>query len=61
MLPAHRGHDLGKRIVSSMIEDGPGAHFRWTLFTGDAHGLYRQFGFAEPDTTAMVRPARNPQ
>jgi len=20
----------------------------WTLFTRDAHGLYRQFGFAEP-------------
>lgn len=53
----HRGHGLGKRIVQAMIDDGPGAHFRWTLFTSDAHGLYEQFGFAEPDRTALVRPA----
>ncbi|WP_167045012.1 GNAT family N-acetyltransferase [Salinibacterium sp. ZJ454] len=61
VLPAHRGNELGKRIVSAMIDEGPGANFRWTLFTGDAHDLYRQFGFTEPDTTAMVRPARTPQ
>ena len=54
----HRGHSLGKRLVSRMIDEGPGADFRWLLFTGDAHDLYRQFGFAEPDSTAMVRPAR---
>jgi len=54
---AHRGHSLGKGIVSRMIDEGPGPHFRWTLFTSTAHGLYRQFGFAEPDHTAMVRPA----
>jgi GNAT superfamily N-acetyltransferase len=54
----HRGHSLGKRLVSMMIDEGPGAAFRWMLFTGDAHDLYRQFGFAEPDATAMVRPAR---
>lgn len=53
----HRGHGLGKRIVQTMIDDGPGAHFRWTLFTSDAHGLYEQFGFAAPDATALVRPA----
>lgn len=54
----HRGHGLGKRLVRLMIDDGPGADMRWTLFTGDAHGLYRQFGFTEPDDTAMVRAAR---
>ncbi|KAE8762448.1 GNAT family N-acetyltransferase [Georgenia thermotolerans] len=58
VMPAHRGHGLGKRLVRAMIDDGPGAGFRWTLFTGDAHGLYEQFGFAAPDATAMVRPAR---
>ncbi len=52
---AHRGHGLGKRIVQEMIDDGPGARFRWTLFTKDAHGLYEQFGFHEPTSTAMVR------
>ncbi|WP_307852472.1 GNAT family N-acetyltransferase [Glaciihabitans sp. dw_435] len=58
VLPAHRGHGLGKRIVSAMIEEGPGAKFRWVLFTGDAHGLYEQFGFAAPDERAMVRPGK---
>ncbi len=56
--PAHRGAGLGHRLVTTMIDEGPGADFRWTLFTGDAHGLYRQHGFAEPDATAMVRPPR---
>lgn len=60
VLPAHRGHGLGKALVAAMIDDGPGPHLRWTLFTGDAHGLYEQFGFAPPDGTAMVRPARRP-
>ena len=58
VLEAHRGHGLGKRLVQFMIDDGPGADMRWTLFTADAHDLYRQFGFAEPDATAMVRPAQ---
>lgn len=52
----HRGAGLGTRVVRTMIEEGAGAPFRWTLFTGDAHGLYEKFGFAAPDATAMVRP-----
>ena len=60
VLPGHRGHGLGKALVAAMIEEGPGAHLRWTPFTGDAHGLYTQFGFAPPDHTAMVRPGRRP-
>ena len=55
----HRGHGLGKRLMQLMIDDGPGPDMRWTLFTSDAHGLYRRFGFAEPDRTAMVRPPRS--
>lgn len=58
VLEDHRGHGLGKGLLQLMIEEGPGRDFRWTLFTGDAHGLYEQFGFAEPDATAMVRPPR---
>ncbi|PPL16506.1 GNAT family N-acetyltransferase [Microterricola pindariensis] len=54
---AHRGNGLGTRIVQAMIDDGPGAHFRWTLFTSDAHGLYEKFGFTDPGPTALVRPA----
>lgn len=58
VLRAHRGHGLGKRIVQYMIDEGPGARFRWMLHTGDAHGLYRQFGFAVPDAMYLERPAR---
>ena len=60
VLDEHRGNGLGKRIMTRMIEDGPGREFRWVLFTADAHGLYEQFGFAAPDQTAMVRPAAKP-
>jgi GNAT superfamily N-acetyltransferase len=55
--PGHRAAGLGRRILTTMIDDGPGAGFRWTLFTRDAHGLYRDYGFLEPDATAMVRPS----
>jgi GNAT superfamily N-acetyltransferase len=57
VLDAHRGHGLGKRIVARMIDDGPGAKFRWMLHTSDAHGLYRQFGFADPNPTYLERPS----
>jgi GNAT superfamily N-acetyltransferase len=54
---AARGAGIGTALVRTMIEDGSGRDFRWTLFTQDAHGLYARFGFAAPDATAMVRPA----
>jgi GNAT superfamily N-acetyltransferase len=53
-----RGAGLGKELVASMIDRGPGASFRWSLHTSDAHGLYRQFGFADPDDRYLERPAR---
>lgn len=56
--PDHRGHRLGHRLVETMIDEGPGADFRWVLFTRDAHGLYASHGFGEPDDSAMVRAAR---
>jgi GNAT superfamily N-acetyltransferase len=58
VLPAHQGRGVATAMLEELIERGPGAHLRWTLFTSDAHSLYRKFGFAEPDATAMVRPAR---
>ena len=58
VIDGHRGNGLGKRLVKLMVDDGPGSGFRWTLFTSDAHGLYRLFGFGAPDHTALVRPAR---
>lgn len=55
--PGHRGQGIGKLLMKAMVDDGPGAEFRWTLFTDDAHRLYAQFGFAAPDHRAMVRPS----
>jgi GNAT superfamily N-acetyltransferase len=54
--PGSRGLGIGKQLMAAMIDDGPGAGFRWTLLTKDAHGLYEQFGFVAPDASAMVRP-----
>ena len=56
VLPAHRGAGLGKALVRMMIDDGPGAGLRWMLHTSDAHGLYRQFGFAASDGGYLERP-----
>jgi GNAT superfamily N-acetyltransferase len=56
VVPAHRGAGLGVALVRAMIEDGPGAEFRWMLHTADAHDLYRRFGFGEPDATYLERP-----
>ena len=53
-----RGGGLGKELVATMIDRGPGAGFRWTLHTADAHELYRKYGFGEPDTRYMERPGR---
>ena len=55
VLPAHRGAGLGQALVRMMIEDGPGAGWRWMLHTSDAHGLYRRFGFAAPSHRYLER------
>lgn len=56
----HRSQGLGKRLIATMIDEGPGAHLRWFLTTRDAHGLYEQLGFAKPDQRMMVRPGSFP-
>jgi len=60
VLPEHRGRGLGVALVKAMIDDGPGAHFRWMLHTGDAHGVYAKAGFRAPDATYLERPGRAP-
>jgi GNAT superfamily N-acetyltransferase len=63
VLPEHRGRGLGARLVEVMIEEGPGADFRWLLHTADAHGLYERFGFVAPGSSVLERPhasARRP-
>jgi GNAT superfamily N-acetyltransferase len=58
VLAEHRGQGLAQALVQEMIDNGPGATFRWMLHTRDAHDLYRKFGFAEPDARLMERPSR---
>ncbi len=60
VLEPHRRAGLGRRIVRTMIDDGPGAEFRWLLHTGDATFLYASFGFRPTDRTVLERPAGRP-
>jgi GNAT superfamily N-acetyltransferase len=57
----HRGRGLGKLIVQAIVDDGPGAHFRWLLHSTTARGLYEQYGFGPPIETLMERPSRDPR
>lgn len=50
-----RGRGLGTELVRTMVDRGPGAHFRWMLHTVDAHGLYHKFGFGPPDHRYLER------
>ena len=61
VLREHRGQGLGKLLMRTMVDEGPGKNLRWILSTKDAHELYRQFGFAEPDERMMVRPGNFPE
>jgi GNAT superfamily N-acetyltransferase len=56
--PTHRGRGVGGRLVEAMVEEGPGARFRWFLSTRDAHQLYSRYGFGPPDERVMERPGR---
>ena len=60
VLPEHRGHGLGRWLVQTMLAHPAIGPVRWLLHTNDAHGLYRQLGFAPVietgDETVMQRP-----
>jgi GNAT superfamily N-acetyltransferase len=46
VLPSHRGRGIGKRLMACITTHPELQGLRlWTLFTRDAHGLYRQYGF----------------
>ncbi|HEV2442829.1 MAG TPA: GNAT family N-acetyltransferase [Steroidobacteraceae bacterium] len=55
VLEEHRGRGLSKAMLA-MAMDHPKLQGlrRWSLVTNDAHGLYRQFGFA-----AVAQPERH--
>jgi GNAT superfamily N-acetyltransferase len=55
VLTDHRGRGLGVELVWEMVEGGPFADRSWLLHTGDAHELYRKFGFDTPGGRLMER------
>ncbi|HSB43056.1 MAG TPA: GNAT family N-acetyltransferase [Methylomirabilota bacterium] len=63
VLASHRGRGVGKQIMECITSHPELQNLRlWTLFTRDAHGLYRQHGFREaryPDRL-MERRAERP-
>ena len=62
VLPSHRGRGIGKRLMACITTHPELQDLRlWTLFTRDAHGLYRQYGFQHPrypDRLMEMRQAR---
>ncbi|MFI5690369.1 GNAT family N-acetyltransferase [Kribbella sp. NPDC051586] len=62
VLESHRGHGLGRFVVSTLLEhpDLKGVR-RFMLGTADAHELYRSYGFAElPDPGSMMIIRKDP-
>jgi len=48
-LESHRGGGVGKSLMAAIMSHPELQGLRrWTLFTRDAHGLYRQYGFGVP-------------
>ena len=44
--PDYRGNNLGKRLIEAVVEHPELSPLRrFMLITGDAHGLYEQYGF----------------
>ena len=56
--PSIAGRGLGVELVAEMVERGPYADRAWLLHTGDAHELYRKFGFGKPGPKLMERASR---
>jgi GNAT superfamily N-acetyltransferase len=49
VLPAHRGRGYGRELTQAVMSHPSLQGLRrFTLATGDAHGLYAKFGFASP-------------
>ena len=55
VLEEYRGRGLGEELVREIVEHGDLAGLRWLLHTEDMHGLYRKFGFEEPNYKVMER------
>jgi GNAT superfamily N-acetyltransferase len=61
VLEAHRGRGVGKWLIEVVLShpDLRGLR-RWLLATGDAHELYRKYGFAELARTEIFMEIHSP-
>ena len=49
VIDSERGRGVGKRLMECILSHPELQSLRrWTLFTRDAHGLYRRYGFGDP-------------
>jgi len=64
VLPEYRGRGLSKWLIATVMEHPELQGLRrWILLTGDAHGLYKQYGWkpiAAPDRWMEVTPSGAP-
>jgi GNAT superfamily N-acetyltransferase len=62
VLDSHRGRGIGKRLMAAVTSHPELQNLRlWTLFTRDAHGLYRQVGFREARYPDRLMERRQPR
>ncbi len=52
---AHRGKDLGKRLVGCVVETPELEGLLGLLATSEAHGLFEKYGFARDSKQFMLR------
>ena len=61
VLETVRGRGISKRLMACIMSHPELQDLRlWTLFTRDAHGLYRQSGFREPRYPERLMERRHP-
>lgn len=51
----HRGKGIGKKLISTIVNDKRFANLFGILVTKDAHGLYENFGFKKDSERSMTR------
>jgi GNAT superfamily N-acetyltransferase len=62
VLPSHRGRSIGKGLMTCITSHPELQNLRlWTLFTRDAHGLYRPHGFREARYPDRLMERRQPR
>ena len=53
---AHRGKDLGKRLIRCVVDAPELKGLLGLLATNEAHGLYEKYGFVRDSRQFMLRP-----